>query len=191
MAAAGLEELRDRAKSNPYWYQLALDSALDRQAGDEEMDRLFAAGARDFPDYLPIYSSRLRALMPRWSGTIEGVEAFIHEASAQHPGRLSPDERYAVLYALYLRLEEDAINVFAAGNADWPRIQDGFLALRRRYPRSDLILNQFAKFSCMAGDEQQYRQLRPYIEDRWSSTAWSETKSVQKCDAMFAAAAGA
>jgi hypothetical protein len=82
-------------------------------------------------------------------------------------------------------MEDDKINLFAAGNADWQRIQDGFGGLRRRYPRSDLVLNQFAKFACMAGDRQRYRALRPYVGDRLASFAWSKTRSVETCDAMF------
>jgi rhomboid protease GluP len=185
MAAAGLEELRGRAASNPYWYQLALNSALDRQIGDEEMDKLFDEGAGLFPDYLPIYSARMRALMPRWGGSVERVETFIHDAAVRHRGKLDADERYAALYAVYSSMEEDEINLFAAGDADWQRIQDGFEGLRRKFPRSDLVLNQFTKFSCMAGDEQRYRSLRPYLKDRRSSLAWSKSRTLEKCDALF------
>jgi membrane associated rhomboid family serine protease len=187
MAAAGIEALRTRAAANPYWYQVALNSALDRQVGDEELDRLFDAGARRFPDYLPIYGSRMRALMPRWGGSVGRIEAFINDAAEVHAGALTPDERYATLYALYSRMEDDEINLFAAGNADWQRIQDGFGGLRRRYPRSDLVLNQFAKFACMAGDGQRYSALRPYVGDRLASLAWSKARSVETCDAMFGA----
>jgi membrane associated rhomboid family serine protease len=190
MAAAGLEELRPLAVTNPYWYQTALNSGLDMQTTEQEMDRLFEEGANRFPDYLPIYTSRLRSLMPRWGGSMKQIETLVFNAAAQHPGSLEPDERYATLYAIYSYLEDDEINLFAAGDANWQRVQDGFAGLRTRYPRSDLVLNQFAKFACMAGDAQRYGSLRPYIDGRRASRAWSEAKSIEGCDSMFGQNAG-
>ena len=190
MAAAGLREIRTRAAGNPFWYQLALQLGIDQQADDEELDALFEEGVRKFPDYLPIYSARLRKLMPRWGGTQDKIEQFIVIAAESRRGRYTPDELYARLYATYSSMEEDEINIFAAGNADWPRVQDGFDALRRRHPRSDFILNQYANLACAAGDSEKYRSLRPVVDGRRSSTAWTEKRSLKKCDELFRSAAG-
>jgi len=190
MAAAGLEEIRARATVNPLWYQLALQLGGDQQMGTEEIDRLFEEGVQRFPDYLGIYGARMRLLMPRWGGTVGELDAFIQAAADAHRGTLDPDERYAQLYAAYSGMEEDELNIFAAGNADWARVQEGFKRLRQRYPRSDFILNQYAKLACVAGDAEKYGALRPFALTRNSSLAWSKKRSPESCDALFKPRAG-
>ena len=185
MAAAGLREIRARATVNPLWYQLALQLGGDQQMPLEEIDKLFDEGVQRFPDYLGIYRARMRMLMPRWGGTVGELDAFIQAAADARRGTLDADERYAQLYAAYSSMEEDDLNIFAAGNADWSRVQAGFERLRRRYPRSDFILNQYAKMACLAGDAEKYGALRPYAMARRSSLAWSEKRSPESCDAMF------
>jgi hypothetical protein len=149
------------------------------------VDKLFGEGVQRFPDYLPLYVARMRALMPRWGGNTMQLDAFIQQQAAGARGNLGPDERYARLYTAYSDLEEDELNVFAAGEARWPRVQAGFEGLRRRYPRSDLILNLYAKMACVAADEQKYVALRSYVLARRSSVAWSEKRSLESCDEML------
>jgi rhomboid protease GluP len=185
MAAAGLREIRPRAATNPYWYQLALQIGGDQQVNNEELDKLFEEGAQKFPDYLGIYTARMRRFMPRWGGTVDELDAFIQAAADARRGVLDADERYAQLYAAYSAMESDEINIFAVGNADWQRIQDGFTRLRQRYPHSDFILNQYTKLACVAGDAERYRALRPYAGARTSSLAWSTKRSLESCDELF------
>jgi rhomboid protease GluP len=186
MAAVGLREIRARASGNPYWYQLALQIGLDQQSGAEELDGIFAEGTHRFPNYLSLYSARMQPLMPRWGGSVGEVDAFIQSVADSHRGTLEPDEWYAELYSIYSGMERDDINIFAAGNADWARVRDGFDRLRRRYPRSDYIVNQYAKLACAAADADKYRALRPVVGARTSSLAWSEKRSLDSCDKWFA-----
>ncbi|HET9862294.1 MAG TPA: rhomboid family intramembrane serine protease [Steroidobacteraceae bacterium] len=185
MAAAGLEEIRARATRSPLWYQLALQLGGDRQMSSQEMDELFEEAVKRFPDYLGIYTARMRMMMPRWGGTVGELDSFIQGAADSRRGTLDADERYAQLYAAYSGMEEDELNIFAAGNADWSRVQEGFVRLRQRYPRSDFILNLYAKMACVAGDAGTYAALRPYAAARASSQAWSSKRSIETCDAMF------
>lgn len=185
MAAAGLREIRARAAGNPLWYSLALQLGGDQESPAEELDKLFDEGVKRFPDYLPLYSARLRKYMPRWGGTLGQVDVFIQTAADEHRGSLGPDEWYARLYSLYASMERDETNVFVDGNADWARVADGFELLRRRYPRSDAIVNDYARLACSAKDEAKYRALRPLIGARPSSTSWTEKLSIEICDSRF------
>jgi len=185
MAAAGLRDIRASASVNPLWYQLALQVGADQQVGQQELDQLFAEAVERFPDYLPIYAARMRPIMPRWGGTLEELDGFIRSAADSGRGTLDADERYAQLYAAYAGMERDEINIFAAGNADWPRIQDGFDRLRRRYSRSDAILNLYAKMACTAGDAEKYHALRAAIGDRRSSLVWSGKRTLESCARLF------
>src|SRR5262249_23336169 len=134
-----------------------------------------------FPDFSPLYRAMLRILMPRWGGSYEDIDQLIVSVT-----RLPEAERdpalYARLYWIYSSMEQDQINIFSAGKADWPTVQSGFLILRRRYPDSDIILNGFAKVACIASDREQYAQLRPLVAKRMSSEAWSQDVSLAGCD---------
>jgi hypothetical protein len=67
----------------------------------------------------------------------------------------------------------------------------GFAELQRLYPKSDSILNAYAKFACMASDAASYREARARLRDRLSSLVWSEKVSLAHCNQEFAAEAAA
>ncbi len=185
MAAAGLREVRTRAAGNPLWYSLALQVGGDQDAGAGKLDELFGEGVKRFPDYLPLYKARLRSFMPRWGGTLGQVDVFIQTVADEHRGALEPDEWYAMLYSQYAAMERDETNVFVDGNADWGRVAEGFDKLRRRYPRSDAIVNNYARLACSAKDEAKYLALRPLIGARPSSTCWTVKLTIEACDEKF------
>jgi hypothetical protein len=86
---------------------------------------------------------------------------------------------------MYVVMEDDVGDGFADTPVAWNRMQSGYQALIRRYPKSDVILNRFAGFACRAHDLGQYSQLRPKIDKRYSSTAWTTKHSLESCDRWF------
>jgi len=50
------------------------------------------------------------------------------------------------------------------------------------YPKSDYVLNAFAKFACMANDGKKFHELRPQLKGRYSTPAWSDAVSLESCD---------
>jgi hypothetical protein len=185
MAAAGLEDVRARAATNPIWYQISLSVGVDRDIGVDKMRAIFDAGIRQAPGYAPLYRGMLRRLMPRWSGSYEQVDHFIEELSDK-PG--SPDrdvELYARLYWMYDSLEHDDIRLFDDSLAVWALMKKGFRRMVDHYPKSDLVLNGYVKFACLSEDAAAYRQLRPLLEHSLASTAWSMKTSLESCDAEY------
>jgi membrane associated rhomboid family serine protease len=181
MAAATLRAI-PRGAMSPLWYQLSLTVGLDQSQGVDDLRAIFNAGVSRFPRYEPLYRNMLRILMPRWSGSYEEVKAFIDDVT--FPKRASaPDEaRYARLYWTYASLERDEINIFTDASARWVPMKRGFLKLVKLYPHSDVIINAFARFACLAGDYEQYRNLRPQLTSRFSAVAWSEKTTRDSCD---------
>jgi hypothetical protein len=182
LAAAGLEDVRERASSNPVWYQLSLNVGADRSVDVEKLRAIFNAGAKKVPGYLPLYNAMLRVLMPRWFGSYEKVDRFIEEVT-DRPGHAERDVvLYAQLYWSYDSLERDDINIFNDALAVWPLMKHGFRQMAKRYPTSDVVLNAFVKFACAGEDRQTYRELRHLIEHRRAASVWSDTMSVESCD---------
>jgi len=184
MAAASLRETEPHAQKSPIWHALSIDIALDKSLPLEEIRAAFDRGAKLFPDYYPLHRRMLRVLMPRWLGSQEKVDGFINEISVREDG--SRDfAKYAELYWAYQGMERDDLDIFKGGRADWDAVKRGFTELMERRPQSDYLLNAFARLACQASDWEQYEALRPQVEKRMSSTAWSEKRGLASCDAAM------
>jgi membrane associated rhomboid family serine protease len=179
MAAAGLQEVAQLAKSQPEWYADSISVGLDLDRKPEALRELFDAGANVAADYLPLHRAMLRVLQPRWKGSYEKVDNFIRDQSIMHD-----DDRlmYARLYWVFADLEQDDRAIFTDGLAEWRIMRLGFEGLAQRYPRSDAVVNAFARFSCAAQDAEQYRKLRPQLDKRPSASVWSKDTTMASCD---------
>jgi Rhomboid family len=183
MADASLEDTKALAAANPYWYQLSLSIGLAKSVGVDELRARFDRGVKRFPGYLPLYGGMLRILMPRWLGSYQKVAEFITDAS-----NASKDDvaMYARLYWMYDLLEQDDVDIFRDASANWSRMRVGFEELKWLYPHSDVVLNAFARFACIADDEEEYSALRPSLIGHVSATAWTAKVSLKTCDAKRA-----
>jgi len=185
MAAAAMEDAKSLARSNPHWYELSLDVGVDQSDTVTRLRVLFDEGLQRFPGYLPLYGSMLRVLMPRWFGSYQMIDQLIRELSGVSGTELHGDlALYARLYWVYASLERDEIDIFTDALAQWPTMKTGFVELRKLHPRSDAVLNGFAKLACVAHDQDQYAQLRPLLEQHISSTVWSQKVTLKLCDAQ-------
>jgi membrane associated rhomboid family serine protease len=188
MSATGLREIVERANTNPLWYELSLRVGLDQAQPLEDLRSIFKRGVTEEPDYWPLYRNMLRILMPRWGGSYDDVNRFIHgESSSVMSGR--DFAKYARLYWTYSSLEDDDAPLFSGSLATWSTMKEGFEQLQRQHPTSDVILNAYAKFACMAGDTESYIHVRRLLRDRLSSTAWSDKVPLKHCDEQFPTAA--
>jgi membrane associated rhomboid family serine protease len=183
MAAATLESVAAAASDTPVWYELSLDVGLDKSRDVNELREIFDAGHAKFPNHRPLYSRMLRILMPRWGGSYQKVNRFIFEASDIN-GVVDP-EKYALLYWQYDSLERGDVDIFKDALAKWSIMKTGFSGLVDRFPTSDVIVNGFAKFACISGDSDEYRQLQPKVASRISSVVWTDKVSLESCNKSF------
>lgn len=190
MAAAGLRDIRGAA-DNPLWYQLSIEVGLDQGRDADALQTIFRRGAAAFPNYWPLYRSMLRALMPRWGGSYLKVDNFIDDVSyglGDFPPGVDPkldEETYAELYWIYSSLEYDSINIFQDAFATWPHMKAGLTLMLQHHPASDAVVNGFARFACIAGDAEQYKQLRSRLARHYSATSWSTKVTLESCDRKF------
>ncbi|HYM44261.1 MAG TPA: rhomboid family intramembrane serine protease [Steroidobacteraceae bacterium] len=199
MAHAALQDLSQPGIEQPLWYALSLDVGLNQALDAEALRATFDLAAVRFPKYRPLYRSMLRALMPRWGGSYVKVDNFIDAVAygmfdeRSHSGE-KPErnlETYAALYWAYDSLEQDDINIFKDAFATWPAMKEGMSAMAQHHPQSDVVLNGFARFACLAGDAEEYKQLRPQLTKRYSATAWTAKVTLESCDKKFGIAAAA
>jgi hypothetical protein len=126
----------------------------------------------------------LRIDMPRWGGSYEMVDGLIN--SLAYGSKDTRDlEKYGELYWIYDSLENDDINIFEDASAVWSNMKAAFILMARHHPTSDVVVNGFARFACIGGDGEQYKQLRSRLRQHYSATAWSGKVSLESCDKKF------
>jgi hypothetical protein len=185
MAEGVLEDIKESSEEEPLWYVLAINVKLDLGETKGEIRSVFDDGIRKFPGFLPLYRTDMRTLMPRWGGSYEKVNDVINVAASNVDPAMGA-QMYARLYWAYAVLEGDDVDIFADSMADWPRISAGFDLLLKHYPDSDYLLNGFAYMACRAQDSNQYHSLKARLNNRLSTTAWSEHYSPKECDKKYA-----
>lgn len=83
---------------------------------------------------------------------------------------------------------KDETNIFYDGAAHWDLMKQGFVSMVAKHPHSDVVLNGFAKFACIAGDKEQFARLRPALSTHLSASVWTDRVSVGSCDTKFVSA---
>jgi tetratricopeptide (TPR) repeat protein len=65
------------------YYKLLLAASSDGNSSDVE--RTFQFGIKAFPNYYPLYKTRLGSLRPKWGGSIEAMYAFVNRYAGHAP----------------------------------------------------------------------------------------------------------
>jgi len=184
MAAAALEDMKERAAGSPIWYQLSIDVGLDQSIGLDRLRAIFDARNARFPEFLPLYRHMIRVMLPRWEGSYDDIDKFVSHIDENARSRVGP-EMYARLYWMFGTMEEDRANIFDVTDVRWVLMKAGFHGLLKRYPKSDYLVNAFANLACQADAVTEYEELRPVVSKRLSATAWSDHISLASCDDKF------
>ena len=102
--------------NNPYGHYLKL--IILRGSGmTPGMQSAFEAAIKRYPDYYPLYDVVLRALEPRWGGTVPAMYAFV----ARHAGHAA---EHSPLKLLYLSLYRDLLGAVSTACASYSSEQD-------------------------------------------------------------------
>jgi membrane associated rhomboid family serine protease len=183
MASAALEEAQPQSAGEPEWNILRLDIGLDLSEDKDALTEIFNTAMGQYSTYLPLITSQLHILMPRWIGSFEEVDQLIN-AEAERWGSEGP-EIYARLYSSYAAMEGNATSFYSEGKMDWARMREGFDALITRYPNSDALLNDYAHLACRAGQVGTYQTLRKRLDGHLASTSWIDDFTLSHCDTLM------
>ena len=100
-------------ENNPFSYQLLL-RILSNRGDSEELEQAFQRAIKKFPDFYPLYQTRLSALQPKWGGSIEEMYQF----TDRYAGKAADN---SPLKFLYLQLYEhllDTASITCNGNTE-------------------------------------------------------------------------
>jgi len=65
-------------------------------------------------------------------------------------------------------------NVFRETSASWPKVRQGLIEMRQKYPRSFDLLNQTALLSTLGGDRDLAKETFGKLGDSYLPSAWGK-----------------
>ena len=168
-----LEALDAKTRQDPGWYELMLDVGASQGWPREKFDAVFFEGVSKYPYYSPLYFTRMSYYSPRWYGSVEEGKRVADDAVERTRSRWGE-----IMYARLNWAMMD-IRMFKTGQADWPRMKTGFEQMTKEYPDA-WNLNNFAKFACIARDQETLTALLPKIGDAPIVLAWENDVNFYK-----------
>jgi hypothetical protein len=160
-----LDGMDEKDRGDPEWWAarvlVAGLEAIDRK----EYQKLVDEALRRHPGYLPIYFKASGYYMAERGGSNAQLDAFVTK-SVEMTRAAWGDSLYARMHWNLRRGD-----MFASGQADWPRMKRSFETLVKKYP-DPWNLNNFAKFACVAGDVATTGALVERIEGGVALEAW-------------------
>jgi hypothetical protein len=131
-----------------FWYA-GFNVALGQGWSKEETISWFETVKSAYPDFWGIDYVMAGYLQPKWYGKEGEWEQFLL-AEINRPGGLREEGYARIAFAMRNHFS----NVFKESKIQWPLVRKGFLQARARYPRSQLLLNQFAFMAYLAQDRE-------------------------------------
>ncbi|HDS0947730.1 TPA: DUF4034 domain-containing protein [Stenotrophomonas maltophilia] len=172
-----LQQHKDVASVDPYWYELMEHLAIERSWTPEQFIALHDEGIARYPDYYPLYFAAVRYFAPKWGGDPQSLELYARRVMAMAP----PRDQYMLYARLYWVAAQNDYQrgLFSKSAVDWPTMRRGFEDMMARYP-DDWNLQAFAYFACLANDREQARVLMAKIEQPILAV-WRDTADYYRC----------
>lgn len=168
----------------PVWYSamVNIQSLLNRP--EDQRDKVLMEGIKRYPTYYPIYFGMLEHLTPKWGGSWDTVDNMI-VWSVEQTKATEGNSMYARLYWVASGGLPEGESLFKDTHASWPKMKRGFEDLMTHHPKSKWNLNNFAMFSCMAGDKKTFLTLRKRIGKDVIDAAWPTNTSLDLCETKY------
>lgn len=177
-----LEKHKAVASRDPHYYVIwaNLAFALGHQSTDDAtfFDTVIE-GMQAFPEYYPIYFAAMDYVAPPERGDATALEALANMAVQQ--------TRAVDGLSLYARIYWTAHSsyfgkdLFRRSNVNWPKMSAAIDDILQRYP-DQWNINNFAYFSCLAGDVAKTRALLGRIEGKPVREVWKTATAYRACE---------
>jgi hypothetical protein len=154
-----LESAPQISKNSPLWYDAMQTVALAQAWTMEQYGQLFQEAVKREPTYYFLYFNAATYFLPRWHGDAKEIARFVEYAVESSKAK-EGQTLYARIYWSLLWALGD--NTFSPGNAQWPRMRQGFRDIVKSYP-DNWNINAFAYYACMANDLETVAQIAPKI----------------------------
>jgi hypothetical protein len=121
-----LSQIPASTVDDPEYYETWIRISLLSGANTATVEDYFNKGVALAKDYLPLYSSTVKYLLPKWYGGAGEVEAFINKSANNFPPEKA-DIFYA--YMTYGEASDMVGNFFTDSSLDYNRMKKGYFQL--------------------------------------------------------------
>ena len=170
-----LIEHRDVASRSTSWHAEMIIVGRDEGWAPDVMARIFEEGVARNPADYRLYHYMENALLPKWQGSTQKLDAFIRDVSRRAPSAYGME-----LYArLYSGAEQDQYQrrLYLDSLIDWPSMKVGLGAWVDHFP-TPWNKNIFAYHACLAGDKQAAKPLFDEIAGQPEWQIWQPNAQV-------------
>ncbi len=175
-ARAQLEAAQKLPTKDIYLWRAASTVALGQGWEPEEYDRLPEESYAAEPEFWGTDLARAYSLLPRWYGQPGDWEAFAEKAAARPKGLGA--ELYARIATQMSGYYED---MFRETHVSWPKMREGFDALRKKYPASREFLSQAAFFAVCARDREYAQAAFEKLGEQYVRQVWPSREAFVHC----------
>lgn len=171
-----LNSLSKEAKNDVGWYSGMLYVALAEGWTENQFNSLFKEATELYPSHIPLYFYKNAYMKPKWYGNPQKFEQFVNKTVKNTKVHLG-EQMYARLH-----WSGSSYKLFSSGRTNWSRMKKGFEELTASFD-DQWNINNFAKFSCLAGDMKKLKDLLPRMNNKPMISAWyGDENFYYKCE---------
>lgn len=164
--------------SDPDWYRLMIIVAYRLGWKKDQFQPILDEALRTHPKYHQIYFSAIDYFAPKWGGSAELIELFARK-SAEIAKRAGEPGMYARMYWVAIDGQFKG-RTFQESRIHWPTMKAAMREVLQAYPDEWNIQN-FARFSCLAGDSEMTAELLSRMRGFVIEEAWRQYAPYERC----------
>ena len=174
-----LERHKDFAATDPYWFETRLALAEANGAKDKDLEPVLAGLRAHRPAFYQGWFTAMDVLRRRDPGNAGPMIARLATRAADASRADEGDGMYARMwwYAFQVEYGDEGV---ATAPVDWPRMLRGIDDVLERYPAA-WNLNNFARYTCLAGQRRKTAELMKRIGNHPMPQAWQSPRLFEAC----------
>ena len=180
-----LLEHKGVAAKDPRWYEAMFRVATAQKWDLERFTQLENEAFSKFPYYYQMYFVAFDYHSPMWNGSPEAINSFAKKAS-RYTAVEDKTGMYARMY-WYASQRYYGSKIFTESKVAWDKMSRGIDDVLAQYP-DQWNINNFAYFSCLAGDAKKTAKLITLIEPGPIFTVWQDREFFDRCKDWAASA---
>ena len=173
-ARSVLDQHPNVAQQDPEWDTLSISIAGEQGADSEEILAMAERALTRWPCFYAIHNAATRALLPRWGGSRQAIQAYVKLALERSRSREGTQAYARIYYYVARTASGDVLDELNPLGAKWPPLQQSLAEILQKYPSS---FNQdIARYMAFfAGDAAAYRGYGRAVTDGFTPIAWWDT----------------
>ena len=173
-----LVEHKAIASKDPRWYESMLRVATAQQWELERFTKLENEAFSKFPYYYQLYFVAFDYHSPMWGGSPKAINSFAKKA-ARYTAAQDKSGMYARVY-WYASQRYYGSKIFTESKVTWEKMSRGIDDVLTQYP-DQWNINNFAYFSCLAGDAPKTKKLIAQIDPEPIVSVWQDREFFDRC----------